>query len=109
MTNYNQLEKFYEDRVSTHTVLGKFHGIFQSANATALQDIYIAKGLQKTLLGKPTIEALGVAVRVDQILDSKATLIAKFPQLFHGLEKPIKYSSKTMLCYFLWLFLEEFP
>ena len=43
------------------------------------------KGLQKALLGRPAIEALGVAVRVDQILDNKATVKAKFPQLFHGL------------------------
>ena len=69
----------------TLTVLGKFHGTLQSANATALQDIYVVKGLQKALLGRPAIEALGVAVRVDQILDNKATVKGKFPQLFHGL------------------------
>ena len=69
----------------TLTVLGKFRGTLQSANATALQDIYVVTGLQKALLGRPAIEALGVAVRVDQILDCKATVTAKFPQLFHGL------------------------
>ena len=63
----------------TLTVLGKFHGTLQSANATALQDIYVVKGLQKALLGRPAIEALGIAVRVDQILDNKATVKAKFP------------------------------
>ena len=66
----------------TLTVLGKFHGTLHSANTTALQNIYVVKGLQKALLGRPAIEALGVAVRVYQILDCKAT---KFPQLFHGL------------------------
>ena len=69
----------------TLTALGKFHGTLQSANATAIQDIYVAKGLQKALLGRPAIEALGVAVRVDQILDSKAAVTARFPKLFHGL------------------------
>ena len=43
------------------------------------------KGLQKALLGRPAIEALGVAVIVDQILDSKTTVVAKFLQRFHGL------------------------
>ena len=69
----------------TLTVLGKVHGTLHSANTTALQDIYVVKGLQKALLGRPAIEALGVAVRVDQILDCKAAVTAKFPQLFHGL------------------------
>ena len=70
----------------TLTVLGKFRGTLQSANATALQDIYyVVKGLQNALLGRPAIEALGVAVRIDQILDCKVTVATKFPQLFHGL------------------------
>ena len=69
----------------TLTVLGKFHGTLQSANATAIQDMYVVKGLQKALLGRPALKALGVAVRVDQILDSKAAVSARFPKLFHGL------------------------
>ena len=41
--------------------------------------------LQKALLGRPAIEALGVAVRVDQILANKAIVVSKFPHLFKGL------------------------
>ena len=33
----------------TLTVLGKFHGTLQSANPTALQDVYVIKGLQKAV------------------------------------------------------------
>ena len=69
----------------TLTVLGKFQSALQSASATALQDIYIVKGLQKALLGRPAIEALAVAVRVDQILDNKATITARYPKLLNGL------------------------
>ena len=43
------------------------------------------QGLQKALLGRPAIEALGVAVRVDQILANKAIVVSKFPHLFKGL------------------------
>ena len=35
--------------------------------------------------GRPAIEALGVAVRVDQLLANKAIVVSKFPHLFKGL------------------------
>ena len=69
----------------TLSVLGKFQGTLQFANATVTENIYVVQGLQKVLLGRPAIEALGVAVRVDQLLANKAIVVSKFPHLFKGL------------------------
>ena len=41
--------------------------------------------LQKALLRRPAIEALGVAVQMDQLLANKAIVVSKFPHLFKGL------------------------
>ena len=67
------------------SVLGKFVGNLKVSNPTVKQDIYVVKGLQRALLGRPAIESLGVAVQVDQVLAHKATVVSKFPHLFKGL------------------------
>ena len=67
------------------SVLGKFVANLKVDNTTAKQEIYVVKGLQRPLLGRPAIEPLGVAIQVSQILAHKDIVVSKFPHIFQGL------------------------
>ena len=68
-------------------VLGQFEGKLKHKNTTAIQRIYVVKGLKTDLLGLPAITALNLAVRVDtNTTEEEADIIKrKFPKLFTGL------------------------
>ena len=65
-------------------VCGQFTGILSHGTEKVEEEIFIVKGLQMSLLGRPAIEALGLVTRVNAI-ESQENLIAKYPELFKGL------------------------
>ena len=67
------------------SVAGKFVGNLKASNAIVKQEIYVVKGLQRPLLGRPAIESLGVAIQVSEILANKDVVVSKFPHIFKGL------------------------
>ena len=66
-------------------VYGRFKGNLRRKNTEISQDVYIVNGLHKPLLGRPAIEALGIATLVEPILASN--VVAMFPKIFQGLGK----------------------
>ncbi len=66
-------------------VCGKFQGSLQRNITKTKQDIYVVRGLQKPLLGRPAIEALRVVTMVEPI--SQPRVEEQFRDLFEGLGK----------------------
>ena len=72
-----------------HTLpaLGKFTGTLKSATCEAKEDVYVVEGLNRPLLGRPAIEALGVVARLATVDKQELRPATQFPALFHGLSK----------------------
>ena len=68
-------------------VTGCFTGVLKRGSQEAQQEIYVVKNLHRHLLGRPAIDALGLAVRVGAIFDGDTSPVQLFPQLFQGLGK----------------------
>jgi len=51
------------------------------------EEIFVVQDLCRQLLGRPAIEALGLAVRVGAIFGGNVKPLQQFPQLFEGLGK----------------------
>ena len=70
------------------TTLGRFTGTFQLGQRRARSEVYVVKGLTKSLLGQPIIRDLELIKRITCV-DSSNGLSPKeeFPSLFHGLGK----------------------
>ena len=64
-----------------------FTGILKRGSQEVQQEIYVVKNLHRHLLGRPAIDALGLAVRVGAIFDGDTSPVQLFPQLFQGLGK----------------------
>lgn len=71
---------------NTLNVIGKFHCEFSLENRKSYQDIYVIRGLNKPLLGRPAIEKLNV-VKYIASLQLHSDYKQKFPSLFTGLGK----------------------
>ena len=54
---------------------------------TTKEEVYVVRGLHKPLLGRPSIESLGLVSRVLSIGKAEQTPMEMFPQLFRGLGK----------------------
>lgn len=67
-------------------VIGKFHCEFSLENRKSYQDIYVIRGLNKPLLGRPAIEKLDVVKQIAS-LQLYSDHKQKFPSLFTGLGK----------------------
>ena len=72
-----------------HTLpaLGKFTGTLKSATCEAKEDVYVVEGLNRPLLGRPAIEALGLVARLATVDKLELRPATQFPALFHGLGK----------------------
>ena len=57
------------------------------AKKSSRKSIYVVKNLHRHLLGRPAIDALGLAVRVGAIFDGDTSPVQLFSQLFQGLGK----------------------
>ena len=68
-------------------VTGCFTGALKRGSQEVQQDVYVVKNLHRHLLGRPAIDALGLAVRVGAIFDGDTSPVQLFPQLFQGLGK----------------------
>ena len=69
------------------STLGRFTGTFRVGAQQAEEEIYVVKGLSKSLLGRPSISNLGLVKRIATV-DSGSSLSPKdqFPSLFQGLQ-----------------------
>ena len=66
-------------------VCGKFTGTFSYQNRTTRQDVYVVKGLRKSLFGHLAITSLELISQVNTIDVYQKNVVKKFPQLFKGL------------------------
>ena len=66
-------------------VLGQFDGHFQCKGATCQHTVFVVKQLKTNLLGLPTIVALHLVARVNEISDFTQDMPKKFPKVFQGL------------------------
>ena len=67
-------------------VLGKFTETISSDTKSVQEEIYVVKGLKLCLLGRPTIEKLGIIKRIYEVYTPE-TIKQKYPKLFQGLGK----------------------
>ena len=51
------------------------------------QEFYVVENLHKQLLGRPAVEALELAVRIEAVEGERGSPIDQFPKLFQGLGK----------------------
>ena len=51
------------------------------------QELYVVENLRKQLLGRPAVEALELAVRIEAVEGERRSPIDRFPKLFQGLGK----------------------
>ena len=62
-------------------------GSFLTGVTEVQQEIYVVRGLNQALVGRPVIEALELVVKVEPVQSYKEGVILKFPHLFSGLGK----------------------
>ncbi|KAK7096429.1 hypothetical protein V1264_005727 [Littorina saxatilis] len=79
------------------SVVGKFKGKITYKQKTAIQDVFVVKGLEEPLLGRPAITALKLVERVSYVAETLETSSKRqYPKLFEGLGK-IQNSYKIRL------------
>ena len=70
------------------TTVGRFTGTFQLGDRQAQTEVYVVKGLTKSLLGRPTIRNLKLIRRIAAVTNAQElSPQEEFPSLFHGLGK----------------------
>lgn len=67
--------------------LGKFRGTFARGTRQAVGEVYVAKKLTKSLLGRPTIQDLDLLKTIAAVDHNYPTPRERFPSLFQGLGK----------------------
>ena len=70
----------------TLQVKGQFTANLNYQDKEATEEVYVVKSLNRSLLGRPAIEALGLVQRVNAV-QTKTDLVKQFPKLFEGLGK----------------------
>ncbi|KAK7106488.1 hypothetical protein V1264_017738 [Littorina saxatilis] len=79
------------------SVVGKFKGKITYKEKTAIQYVFVVKGLEKPLLGRTAITALKLVERVSYVAETLETSSKRqYPKLFEGLGK-IQNSYKIRL------------
>ena len=68
-------------------VSGQFTATLKSGNQDFDEKVYVVKGLNKPLLGRPAIEGLSLVQRVTALTGKEPTPVDQFPGLFQGLGK----------------------
>ena len=90
-------KKFFGPGRTRITVLGKFTAKLTYKERSCNDEVYVVKGLEEPLLGRPAIKALQLIKLVDQIAEKQVTsYLQEFPRLFRGLGK-LKYMYKISL------------
>lgn len=78
--------KFFGPGCAIITVQGKFTANLTHKEKSCTEEVYVVKGLEEPLLGRPAIKALHLIQQVDQVADNQMThCCQKFPSLFSGL------------------------
>ena len=75
--------KLYGPGKNELQVKGRFSATMSQMRKSCKQDIYVIKGLQQALLGRPAIEALRVVHKVDHVT-SLENYTNSFPDCFRG-------------------------
>ncbi|XP_071093535.1 uncharacterized protein [Haliotis cracherodii] len=80
-------KRLYGPANSSLYVVGKFRAKLKTVYGDVVteQDIYVARGLTRSLLGRPAIQALNLVSRIDSVVGDKWKDM--FPELFTGLGK----------------------
>ena len=68
-------------------VKGRLFTKFMRNEHETEQELYVAEGLQRSLLGRPAIEALQLVQRIRDVRTEKLKPVQEFPKLFQGLGK----------------------
>ena len=68
-------------------VTGYFIATLQHGGVETQQEIFVVRNLHRHLLGRPAIDALGLAVRVGAIFSGDTSPVQLFPKMFAGLGK----------------------
>ncbi|XP_071101769.1 uncharacterized protein [Haliotis cracherodii] len=78
-------KRLYGPANSSLYVVGKFRAKLKTVYGDVVteQDIYVARGLTRSLLGRPAIQALNLVSRIDSVVGDKWKDM--FPKLFTGL------------------------
>jgi len=63
-------------------VLGQFHGYFSHKAETYQDTVFIVKGPKTNLLGLPTVMALNLITRVNEISNYNLDIPRRFPKVF---------------------------
>lgn len=70
----------------TLNVKGQFMATLKYKDKEAAEEVYAVKRLNRSQLGRPAIEALGLVQRVNAV-QTKTDIMKQFPKLFEGLGK----------------------
>ena len=65
--------------------MGQFNGHFVHKGEACQHTVFVVKGLKTNLLGLPTIMALNLITRVNEVSDYSIDIPKKFPKVFQGL------------------------
>ena len=68
-------------------VIGRFSAVLSRGQSETEQEIYVAKTLNRPLLGRPAIKALHLVQRVQRVQGVPLNPFQQFPSLFQGLGK----------------------
>ena len=68
-------------------VSGQFTATLKRGNQDFQEKVYVVKGLNKPLLGRPAIEGLSLVQCVAALSEKEPSLVEQFPRLFQGLGK----------------------
>ena len=71
---------------TTLQVKGQFNATLKYRDKETTEEVYVVRMLNRPLLGRPAIEALGLVQRVNAV-QTKTDLMKQFPKLFEGLGK----------------------
>ena len=69
----------------TLEVLGCFEAQLQRDSKKAVDKVYVVKGLQTPLAGRPTIQKLELVKRIQEVTLDEEYITAEYPELFSGL------------------------
>lgn len=68
-------------------VVGQFLSTLQRGDKTVQETVYVIKQLTQPLLGRPSIEKLGILSRIDTVSSHHSHIVDRFPEVFSGLGK----------------------
>ena len=72
---------------NTLDVMGCFEAHIEVNKRKVVERVYVVKGLQTPLIGRPAIQKLELVRRIHEVSQDKGYVISEYPELFTGLGK----------------------